>query len=412
LEQPRITAIARYWPALLMIAVIILLPFERWSGLPVLVMSVIGLVLVIRQGATLWSRPEVRLLVLLWLCYWLPMVIGSLDAVMPSKSWINTLAAVRFLLVGLFAIHYLAPKEQRLRLWQWSAWLVLVWTFDALVQSVFGTNLFGMETSEDRLNGIFGPTNMKLGPVLAVFSPLLLEYSRRYWPRWAFVACFGLLLTVILVIGTRAAWVIYTVITLCYLVLYAGRHPGRWLRSLAWVSFLILSVGLTAYQLSPDLEQRFDRSMLFFSGDRDEMDLALSRRVPIWQTSARMALDHPLNGVGPRGFRHAYMDYSDADDPWNNPDSGQGAAHAHQLILEVATETGLVGLIGLIAALVLALRQWRSWNPLQRAGSLPFAVALFGMLFPFNTHLAFYSTFWSLVFWWLVVLYCAASQES
>ena len=112
MEQSQIAAIARYWPALLMIAVVVLLPFERWSGLPVLVMSVIGLVLAVRQGPSLWSRPEVRLLVLLWLCYWLPMVVGSLDAVMPSKSWTTTVAALRFLLMGLFAIQHDFPSVE------------------------------------------------------------------------------------------------------------------------------------------------------------------------------------------------------------------------------------------------------------------------------------------------------------
>jgi hypothetical protein len=30
------------------------------------------------------------------------------------------------------------------------------------------------------------------------------------------------------------------------------------------------------------------------------------------------------------------------------------------------------------------------------------------MCFPLNTHLAFYSAWWGLLFWWLLALYCAA----
>jgi hypothetical protein len=29
-------------------------------------------------------------------------------------------------------------------------------------------------------------------------------------------------------------------------------------------------------------------------------------------------------------------------------------------------------------------------------------------LFPLNTHLAFYSAWWGLLFWWLLALWCAA----
>jgi hypothetical protein len=30
------------------------------------------------------------------------------------------------------------------------------------------------------------------------------------------------------------------------------------------------------------------------------------------------------------------------------------------------------------------------------------------MCFPLNTHLAFYSAWWGLLFWWLLAAYCAA----
>ena len=41
--------------------------------------------------------------------------------------------------------------------------------------------------------------------------------------------------------------------------------------------------------------------------------------------------------------------------------------------------------------------------------ALPAAsVALLVMTFPLNTHFAFYSAFWGLVFWWLLATWCAA----
>jgi hypothetical protein len=35
-------------------------------------------------------------------------------------------------------------------------------------------------------------------------------------------------------------------------------------------------------------------------------------------------------------------------------------------------------------------------------------VALAVTVFPLNTHLAFYSAWWGLLFWWLLALWCAA----
>jgi hypothetical protein len=39
---------------------------------------------------------------------------------------------------------------------------------------------------------------------------------------------------------------------------------------------------------------------------------------------------------------------------------------------------------------------------------LPYALCLLAAYFPFNTHMAIYSSFWSQIVWWLIALYCAA----
>ena len=55
--------------------------------------------------------------------------------------------------------------------------------------------------------------------------------------------------------------------------------------------------------------------------------------------------------------------------------------------------------------------QMRAWLRADgRTRDLAFApaLALVAMCFPLNTHLAFYSAWWGLLFWWLLGLYCAA----
>jgi hypothetical protein len=47
-------------------------------------------------------------------------------------------------------------------------------------------------------------------------------------------------------------------------------------------------------------------------------------------------------------------------------------------------------------------------TPAARAQAFPVTVALGVMLFPLNTHLAFYSAWWGLLFAWLLGLWCAA----
>ncbi|HWU51247.1 MAG TPA: polymerase, partial [Tahibacter sp.] len=55
-----------------------------------------------------------------------------------------------------------------------------------------------------------------------------------------------------------------------------------------------------------------------------------------------------------------------------------------------------------------AVRAWLRARPAQREAAFVPALALVAMTFPLNTHLAFYSAWWGLLFWWLIAQYCAA----
>ena len=117
-----------------------------------------------------------------------------------------------------------------------------------------------------------------------------------------------------------------------------------------------------------------------------------------------MARAHPINGVGVRSFRHAYPTYAGPGDPWVDPVQHTGAAHAHQIVLELVTETGVIGLaLWLIAATIL----WRCARASRgsAAAQAPW-ISLAVLVFPFNTHLAFYSSFLAIVLTWLLTLAC------
>jgi hypothetical protein len=68
------------------------------------------------------------------------------------------------------------------------------WAADGFVQLLLGFDLFGIAMNPDRLNALFFSKYQFYGPVLAILSPLMLEYARRRWPAWAWVVSFALVL--------------------------------------------------------------------------------------------------------------------------------------------------------------------------------------------------------------------------
>jgi O-antigen ligase len=143
------------------------------------------------------------------------------------------------------------------------------------------------------------------------------------------------------------------------------------------------------------------------TADETGVDSALSGRGRIWGAALCMAREHPLNGVGARGFREAFPACD--PDPSQPPAWGSGPAlHAHQIVLEILSETGGIGLLLWLSGVALAWRAWRFADEAAREDARPAMLALAATVFPFNTHLAFYSTFWGGLTLLLAALYAGS----
>jgi O-antigen ligase len=287
--------------------------------------------------------------------------------------------------------------------------VVALWTLDAWVQALTGYSLGG-HAAPERVSGIFGADNLKLGPVLASLSPFVLWAARRRFGRAGLIAAMLFLLVPILLAGSRAAWITYGVALLAFFWIEA-RTP---LRFVAWLlaACIVVAVAVgVAWQTSPRFDARMDRTLAALQDTRHGLNYASSGRLDIWRVSTKMIAAHPVVGVGVRDFREAYPHYAAPNDHFVTAEAcgeGEGACHPHQIVLEVLSDTGAIGLALWLAALGLALRAWRSVGPEARRRAFPATVALAITVFPFNTHLAFYSAWWGLLFWWLLALWCAA----
>lgn len=403
---PLIPFLRSAWPQLMFLLVLVLLPVARSSEAPLIVCALVGLVLAWRARAALVANVAMRLAVALFLCYWLPTLFSATDAVAPSKTWSTVGVLLRFLPFVAFAVIALPSASSWARTMQAIAAVVALWLLDAWVQIVTGYSIGGAMEAE-RLSGIFGADNLKLGPVLAVLSPFVFcAASERWGARGLFVA-FVFQLVPILLAGSRAAWLMYALVSIAF-VWRQTRAPLRFAAWSAAAFAIAIAAAAIADHDSTAFAARIKRTLLALQGSEQAIDEAGAGRVRIWHTALRMAADHPFNGVGARGFRYAYARYASPGDAFVDADTDEGAAHAHQIVLEVATETGGIGLMFWIAGAFIAIRAWRRADAAARSRALAPALALGAMTFPSNTHLAFYSAWWGLLFWWLLALYCAA----
>jgi O-antigen ligase len=410
----------------------VLLPFGRLSELGAL-LCLLACACHVR-APKIALRP-VRAALLAWLAVLLAALVSSIDSVNVRESVLCAVGQLRF--GALIVAAGLLSTVQRRQVAQVAALCVALWTLDALLQAATGISLGGASYA-DRISGVFGKDNLKLGLIVAVLSPILL-HAARFGAKSA-VATWLALAAVVLLAGARAGWVMFALVSvLCALKLYANlqarhgvgalhhsagaRRHGAGARRQAVLGLLAasaLALGLAALlnATNDKLAQRVQRTMALLDGKT--ADFALAGRLPIWRTARRMAQAHPLNGVGVRGFRYAYPTFAAPNDPWvqtpacvgTGPCAAQGATHPHQLVLEIVTETGVIGLLLWLCAAYWLLRAWQRAGPIARANAWPWGVALLALVFPINTHTAMYSAFWGGVLWWLVALFSASLAAS
>jgi O-antigen ligase len=397
---------SRWLPFWLVVA---LLPFGRSAELGTILCSV-GIVFALRRdGGTLLTYPGGRLLFMLLACYIGAALVSAFTAVVPGKSWTTVLGLLRYIPLGLYACYALRGEQRLHGFYVAVAVVIAFWVLDAWMQMLTGWSLRG-HAEPERISGLFGADDPKLGPTLAVLSPFALWVSRQRWGLRGLIVAFLLLLGPVMLSGSRAAWLCYGLVAL----VFAWREAGsakRFVVACAMGAVIVLFAGGMAWKTSARFDTRMQRTLTALSGNEQDLNQAMTGRLDIWHNSLRMIAAHPLTGVGVRDFRYAYPQYAPANDHFMTAETcgeGEGACHAHQIVLEILTETGAIGLLLWLAGVAIALRAWRRVGEVGRAAAFPAGVSLAVMLFPLNTHLAFYSAWWGLLFAWLLGLWCAA----
>ena len=375
-----------------------------------------------RGGDALLSGPAWALTSVLFFAYWLPEAVSALDAMDRARALKEAAVDLRYLPFLWLVAAAVADARGRRITFGGLAIIVGVWTLDALLQALFGgiySPMFsGIDAIKqlisghamcsaaevallDRLSGVLGPCNLKLGLVLASLSPFALHAAGKRFGRLGWCVAAAALGMVILLAGARASWITFTLV-----LLWSGWRVLGWKKLLGVFAFGATAMVVLALA-SPQVRERLERTTHVFTAKENGVDNALSGRARIWGAALCMARTHPVNGVGARGFRESFADCDPA--PGEMAAWGEGPAlHAHQLVLEVLSETGGFGLLLWLAGAALAVRAWRYASQAARERAQPAMLALAVTVFPFNTHLAFYSTFWGGLTLLLAALYAGS----
>ena len=386
---------------LLIAATLALFATETLFNVTFWLMGFMGLYLSLKAPRTLWREPGLRHAGWLFLCVWVPQMLALPDAANFGRSLETVAAYPHFFFAAVYVLHALQDRQTRERLNTAIAIIITFWIADALLQYATGVNLLGYPYQPGQLTGMFYP-KISLGHLLAVLAPVYFETVRQHSGNrpWLWLLAALLLFAVVLLSGRRVAWLMAG-ISFCGYLLYLYRIHALSLRAITLVLATGVLGGGALLATNTIIAHRSATLLGLFSGNARAMDQATAHRLPLWGTALRIASNHWINGVGPRGFRYVFREYADPDNFYLRG-GRDGQTHPHQLVLEVATETGGIGLIGLICFWWLFIAA--SWRRLRAAPpGAPWLIAVLVAWWPLNAHMAFYGSYWSSVSWWVLL---------
>ena len=384
---------------LLVLLFVALLPFGESFHLPVLILLVLGVAEMRRKGMprdrNLWLYAVVVVLLTA------PLLISAPGAYRVDKTLLTALIFLLYATAGLHVVRrFRRGFDGRLLLYGIGA-ILLFWAFDALLQQFAGRNLFGWPYNGTRLTGIFHP-DMRIGVVFAHLSPFLAAALHRYaldsGRHWIWLLLVPVI-AVILLSGSRAAWLTLLLVTLAYAALLLRQRTYR-----LWHIVLLLAVaGGGSLLVSNDLQQRIAQTLQGFSTDVEAINQATSLRVEVWRGAWRLFLDAPVVGNGVEalpelGFQRGYTSI-----PFG---------HAHFYALDVLLVTGVIGFAAYLAAFGIVCK--KAFDAFRQAGdAFVYWLAATAMMFPLNLHWEFHGVRPYAMMWLLLILaFAVAGRDS
>jgi O-antigen ligase len=295
-----------------------------------------------------------------------------------SRTWVLALYVQLVLMALVFAVIGIVQYESRDIFWN---------------PKVRVDNAYAPSGWFYRVNSVFyDPSIYGRFLVVAILASVVVILRRRGDPLWAVAATLTIVITwagLLPSFSQSSFLALLAATTLCAVLVW------RW-RSLALVAVAAVAL-VFAGIASPQIRHRIEGK------SSSSLASATSGRSTLVSKGGKVAVQHPLIGVGVGGFRRAYADLT------HLRGKEPKAAASHTTPITVAAETGLPGLVLLLwlagTALVMAFRRLRPG--FDGDARLAFGLALSAIL----VHCIFYNAlFEDPTFWGLLALIAVAAR--
>ena len=297
----------------------------------------------------------------------LPSALISVDIVMTTKYFFNIWVWKVLIIVPILLCIKSSPKLYTIL----SVFFVYMGidALSAFVQYILGYNV----GPGGRAGGVIHGSMMGLAMLLTLAFPLALiaAYDKAfpsYLRKSAVFSLFGMLLGMW---GnqSRGSWLFNGLNGILITLRYCFVN----IRYMLVLLVAVVGIGY-AFSSHQDYVARFEST---FNISTDGSNLG---RIYVWEADKHMIMDHPVTGVGPGLWQKTYREH------YKLKQETQDLGHSHNNLLQIASESGVLGLIGFLGfSFFVICKSLKDYIKTRNPYDLSILVGLISYLFLFGS---------------------------
>lgn len=276
--------------------------------------------------------------ILLFLIYYLILILSSILSINPIHSLKSSLLYFLYLFY-MFSLIILILENDKYQIFLLFAGLLtfFIISVDAIYEIFNKQNLLGNYAMEGRLSGLFGD-RWVIGSYLVRLLPIIIgiffiNYKNlsKNFKYFAFFVCL-LALVVIVYSGERTAYLLLFLYSFFMISYFLKKISLRFLTLIFFSVFIFFIIPFFSTEFSNRLLSNIFLYMTNFNLD-------VNQYWALFTASFNMFLDNPIFGIGPNNFRVL------CTDDLYNLSIYSCSTHPHNIPLQLASETGILGII-------------------------------------------------------------------
>lgn len=398
---------------------IILLPFLLITGpfLPevVIFMSCLYYIFIaLKEKKTSFNNKKFNIF---FLIFYISITVSSLFSISFETSIIKSILYVRFFIFFYFINNFFSSKD----LERFNISLILAISFvvlDIFFQFIFGQDFFGYYPGMNglRYQGPFGDEWISGGYLknfgIIVVTYIFLNYSSKLGKNFSFIALL-LILLAIFISGEKMALILFSLFSIFFLIIYLKHF---FIHLLVFIIFLIgigLFINNNKVQTFDSSANKYEKiSFRYINQFLSVVGLSKESKTFIldtehgvhFLTAYEIFKKNKYFGSGIKTFRITCSDI----DPKIIANYGvtirravqfRCTSHPHNFLLEILSETGLIGFFGYILFLSYIFLTFYLNFKKDSNLKIPYVFSLMFFIFPFATSGSFFNNYNSLILW-------------